>query len=36
MTNVENNGYPKSFVDDCIKKYLDKVFMKKEVKVSKK
>ena len=27
----ENNGYPKSFVDLCIKKYLDKVFIKKEV-----
>ena len=27
----ENNGYPKSFVDFCIKKYLDKVFIKKEV-----
>ena len=27
----ENNDYPKSFVDFCIKKYLDKVFIKKEV-----
>ena len=27
----ESNGYPKSFVDFCIKKYLDKVFIKKEV-----
>ena len=34
----ENKGYPKSFVDFCVKKYLDKVFTKKEVvfKVSKK
>ena len=34
----ENNGYPKSFVDFGIKKYLDKVFIKKKVvlKVSKK
>ena len=31
MTIFENNGYPKSFVDFCIKKYLDKVFIKKEV-----
>ena len=30
-TIFENNGYPKSFVDFCIKKYLDKVFIKKEV-----
>ena len=29
-TIFENNGYPKSFVDFCIKKYLDKVFIKKE------
>ena len=29
-TIFENNGYPKSFVDLCIKKYLDKVFIKKE------
>ena len=37
-TAFENNGYPKSFVDFCIKKYLDKVFIKKKVvlKVSKK
>ena len=37
-TIFENNCYPKSFVDFCIKKYLDKVFIKKEVvlKVSKK
>ena len=27
----ENNGYPKSFVNCCIKKYLDKIFIKKEV-----
>ena len=27
----ENHGYPKSFVDLCIKKYLHNVFMKKEV-----
>ena len=27
----ENNGYPKSFADFCIKKYLDKVFIKKKV-----
>ena len=26
-----NNGYPKSFIDFCIKSYLDKVFIKKEV-----
>ena len=33
----ENNGYPKSFADICSKKYLDKVFIKKEVlKASKK
>ena len=25
------NGYPKSLVNFCIKKYLDKVFMEKEV-----
>ena len=30
-TIFENNGYPKSFVDLCIKKYLDKVFIKKEI-----
>ena len=30
-TIFENNGYPKSFVDFCIKKYLDKVFIKKEM-----
>ena len=30
-TIFENNGCPKSFVDFCIKKYLDKVFIKKEV-----
>ena len=30
-TIFENNGYPKSFVDLCMKKYLDKVFIKKEV-----
>ena len=30
-TIFENNGYPKSFVDFCIKKYLDKIFIKKEV-----
>ena len=30
-TIFENNGYPKSFVDFCIKKYLDKVFIKREV-----
>ena len=30
-TIFENNGYPKSFVDFCIKNYLDKVFIKKEV-----
>ena len=37
-TVFENNGYPKSFVDFCVKKYLDKVFIKKKVvlKVSKK
>ena len=28
-TAFENNGYPKSFVDFCIKKYLDR-FLKKE------
>ena len=28
-TNFENNSYLKSFVDLCIKKYLDKVFFKK-------
>ena len=27
----ENNGYPKSIVDLCIKKYLDKNFYKKEI-----
>ena len=30
-TIFENNGYAKSFVDFCIKKYLDKTFMKKKV-----
>ena len=30
-TIFENNGYPKSFVDFCIKKYFDKVFIKKKV-----
>ena len=30
-TIFENNGYPKSFVDLCIKKYLDNVFIKNEV-----
>ena len=30
-TIFENNGYRKSFVDFCIKKYLDKVFIKNEV-----
>ena len=30
-TILENNGYSKSFVDFCMKKYLDKVFIKKEV-----
>ena len=30
-TTFENNGYPKSFVDFCIKKFLDKVFIKKKV-----
>ena len=30
-TICENNSYSKSFVDFCIKKYLDKVFIKREV-----
>ena len=30
-TIFENNDYPKSFVDLYIKKYLDKILMKKEV-----
>ena len=30
-TIFENNSFPKSFVDFCIKKYLDKVFIKKKV-----
>ena len=30
-TIFENNGYAKGFVDFCIKKYLDKVFIKKKV-----
>ena len=30
-TIFENKIYPKSFVDFCIKKYLDKVFIEKEV-----
>ena len=30
-TIFKNNGYPKGFVDLCIKKYLDKVFIRKEV-----
>ena len=30
-TIFENNDYPKSFVDFCIKKYLDKVFIRKKV-----
>ena len=29
-TIFENNGYPKSFVDFCIKKCLDKVFIKRK------
>ena len=29
-TVFENNSYPKSFVDFCIKKYVDKVFIKKQ------
>ena len=37
-TIFENNGCPKSFVDFCIKKYLDKVLIKKKaaLKASKK
>ena len=36
-TIFKNNGYPKRFVDFCIKKYIDKVFIKKVVlKASKK
>ena len=30
-TIFKNDGYSKSFVDFCIKKYLDKVFIKKKV-----
>ena len=30
-TIFKSNGYPRGFVDLCIKKYLDKVFIKKEV-----
>ena len=30
-TIFENNGYPKSFADFCIKKYLDRAFAKKKV-----
>ena len=30
-TIFKNNGYPKSFVHFCIKKYLDNVFIKKKV-----
>ena len=30
-TIFKNNGYPKSFADFCIKKYLDNVFIKKKV-----
>ena len=30
-TIFENNSYPKRFIDFCIKKYLGKVFIKKEV-----
>ena len=29
--NFENKGYPKSFVDFCIKKYIEKVLIKKEI-----
>ena len=29
--HFENNGYPKGFPDLCIKKYLDKVFIKEEI-----
>ena len=29
-TNFGKNSYPKSFVDFCVKKYLDKVFYKKK------
>ena len=28
-TIFENNGYPKSFFDFCLKKYLHKVFIKR-------
>ena len=31
QTIFGNNSYLKSFIDFCIKKYLDKVFIKKEV-----
>ena len=27
----ENNGYPKNFIDSCIKRFLDKRFVKNEV-----
>ena len=30
-TIFENNSYPKSFVDFCIKTYLDKAFIEEEV-----
>ena len=30
-TIFKNNGYPKSSLDFCIKKHLDKVLIKKEV-----
>ena len=30
-TILKTNSYPKSFVDVCIKKYLDQIFIKKEV-----
>ena len=30
-TSFENNGYPKSFADFCIKKYSDKVFIEKKI-----
>ena len=31
IVTFENNGYHQTFVNFCIKKYLDKVFIKKEV-----
>ena len=30
-TILKNNSYPESFIDICIERYLDKVFIKTEI-----